>query len=166
MSLPADVGTPIYREGMSERGVSELLTTIMVVGDVGGLDVRDHRLAHAALTRLRGSEEGMCVLQAFHVRLDWKPDPEVGLRVPGVTSALWHATNLGRLRVTTDEKQTRFVLSPSEVESARGRLTQLPSQLAEEIFRTATFWADSSTSRKNRANASRSAVGTRRAKLA
>ena len=152
---------------MSKRGISNLLTTMMAVGVVERLDARDHRLAHAALRRLGQTVSGAEVLATFEVSRTWRPDPEVGLRVPGVTGALWDAVTSGALQVVEDGPRAGFVLAPSREAEARRLLSRLPAEQASEIYRVATDWAAASTSRKTGASTlTASASGTRRSKRA
>lgn len=151
---------------MSERGISNLLTTIMAAGGVRRLDARDHRQAHAALRRLLESEDGRAVLSAFDVNMDWRPDPEVGIRVPGVTKALWEAVGDGGLVVDEDGVSAEFVLADHRTASLRRELSRLPAGFASAIHRTGTAWAADSTSRKNVARAALSPAATRRVRRA
>lgn len=151
---------------MSKRGISHLLTTMMAVGGVSCIDARDHRLAHDAIRRLRDSADGLEALSTFNVRLDWTPDPEVGLRVPGVTPALWAAVSAGRLTVTEGDHAATFDLTPKESTNARRQLSRLPAGIANAIYQTGTAWAAASTSRKSDARADTSSVDARRVSLA
>lgn len=151
---------------MSEKGISNLLTTMMAVGGVDRLDVRDHRLAHSAMRRLRETADGRKVLSAFGISEDWTPDPEVGLRVPGLTTALWDAVRDGTLTVAEEHTSADFVLAAKKTASARRRLSRLPVGLANAIYRTGTAWAAASTDLKKPASATSSSVATRRAKRA
>ena len=140
---------------------------MMAVGGVERLDARDHRLAHAALRELGETASGTEVLEAFEVSRTWRPDPEVGLRVPGVTGALWDAVTSGALRVVEDGSQAGFVLAPNRRAEARRQLSHLPAAQASEIYRVATDWAVSSTARNTASSAlAASASGTRRSKRA
>lgn len=139
---------------------------MMAVGGIVGIDAREQRAAHVALRRLRDTEDGRSVLVAFNVEMDWSPDPEVGLRVPGVTGALWDAVKAGQLVVDYQDSTTAFVLATNETGRARRRLRELPAGMANAIYRTATDWAADSTSRKNVPSAAPSPARIRRAKLA
>lgn len=147
--------------------MSNLLTTMMAVGGVEWLDARDHRLAHAALTGLSETASGAEVLASFDVPRIWRPDPEVGLRVPGVTGALWDAVTTGSLQVVEHGPRAGFVLAAGRQAEARQLLSRLPAEQASEVYRVATDWAAASTSRNTRARPSApSTSGTRRAKRA
>jgi hypothetical protein len=153
---------------MSEIGLSHLLATMMAVGGVPALDVRDHRLAHGAMLGLiYASDPGAdAVLVRYHVRRNTQPDPLVGVRVSGVTQALWDAVRDGLLVVRESSRSAHLQVNP-EVESAlRTQLMQLPAPESSEIYRIATAWAAASTSRKNAAKETTSPSPMRRAKLA
>lgn len=140
---------------------------MMAVGGVQRLEARDHRLAHAALRGLSQTASGAEVLSKFEVPRTWRPDPEVGLRVPGVTGALWDAVTSGALEVVEDGPHAWFVLAANREAEARRLLSRLPAEQASEIYRVATDWAAASTSRKTSTSASvASTSGTRRVKRA
>lgn len=127
-----------------------LLASIMAAGDVPALDARDPRLAHRALVRLdvEGSAGSRALLGRFGVTVGAKPDPDVGLRVRGMTRATWDAVAAGVLTPHEDGPGAWFSLSPRE----RARLLRMVDRLPEEeracVYRVGADWASASTSRK------------------
>lgn len=74
---------------MSQLGMSDLVAAMIAAGGPSCTDARDHRHLHAALVRL--GEHGGSALPP----LAGRPDADVGLRVHGVTHALWSLVGSG-----------------------------------------------------------------------
>jgi hypothetical protein len=139
---------------MSKRGMTDLLLMMMAAGGVAALDVRDHRQAHEAIRRLRDrlDQVGLTALAEFGIGVDWTPDPEVGLRVPGVTVALWDAAKSGALTVDETATPVAFVLSSAAALRSRRQLSKTPPEIARAIYEAGATWANASTSRKSDAS--------------
>ena len=84
----------VYVGGMGQDSLARTLTAVMVAGDVVGVDLHDAGDAHRALRGLWGSPEGHAVCQHLAVTVATVPDPDVGLRVSGLTQALWSAASM------------------------------------------------------------------------
>jgi hypothetical protein len=153
---------------MSEIGLSYLLATMMAIGGVPALDVRDHRPAHGALVRLINASNPAAdaLLVRYQVRRNTRPDPLVGVRVFGVTEAIWDAVRDGLLVVRESGRSAHLQVNPEVESKLRTQFMQLPAPESSEIYRIATAWAASSTSRKNTAKATMSPSPIRRVNLA
>lgn len=148
-----------YVRNMSMQGLSYLLASIMAAGDVAALDARDPRLAHLALVELDRFQipAALSLLQRFGVEVRTTPDPEVGLRVSGLTQATWDAVADGLLEPLEDGHRVWFVLSGRERARLWRQVRHLPIGEAECLYRVGAAWALASTDRKNRANEGASA---------
>lgn len=143
---------------MSLRGLSDLLVAIMAAGDVEALDARDSRLAHRAITTLaqRGAPEALAVLARFAVAVTTTPDPEVGLRVAGLTRATWQAVADGLLEPHEEGHRAWYTVPDDARRSLRRQLSRWSPLEAEALYRVGADWAIASTRRKYRARAGRS----------
>lgn len=137
---------------MSVTGLSLLLASIMAAGDVPALDSRDPRLAHRALVRLdrEGSSASRAVLARFGVAVRARPDPDVGLRVRGMTRATWDAVAAGLLTPHEDGPLAWFALEERERERLLRMVDRLPEAERACLYRVGADWASASTSRKYR----------------
>lgn len=153
---------------MSEIGLSNLLATMMAVGEVPALDVRDHRLAHRAVLGLldASTPAADAVVTRYHVRRLTQPDSLVGIRVAGVTQAIWDAVRDGLLVVHESQRSAHFLVNAEVEPDLRTQLMQLPVPESSEIYRIAEDWAAASMSRKKAARPATSPSLMRRAKLA
>lgn len=141
---------------------------MMAAGGVPVLDVRDHRLAHRAVLGLinASTPAADAVLRRYRVGRLTQPDPVVGIRVTGVTQAIWDAVRDRLLVVRESQRSAHLLVNPEVEPGLRTQLMQLPTGESSEIYRIATVWAAASTSRKNAAKAASSPSLMRRAKLA
>ncbi|MBA8965061.1 hypothetical protein JOJ86_007427 [Rhodococcus percolatus] len=137
---------------MRKEGLARLTAALMAAGDVPGLDLRDPRDAHAILLEVSSCATGRVLCDLFDCQpIKATPDPEVGMRVPGLTQALWSAINMGLLRPLSDTS----VVEPTPC-AASGWETVSQSLTAEErdLMVTAGHrWAVRSTARNTRASA-------------
>lgn len=145
---------------MSVQGLSLLLVSIMAAGDVPVLDARDPRLAHRALVQLdRASDPATRdVLARFGVKVRVQPDPDVGLRVQGITRATWDSVAAGVLTAHEDGPRAWFDMPSRERDRLVRMLDRLPASERHCLYRVGADWASDSTSRKYAATALASAV--------
>lgn len=148
---------------MSLNGLSELVVTIMAAGHVSALDAKNPRLAHEAIARLddAGSLTSRSLLDHFGVQVVSQPDPDVGLRVSGLTRALWDAVSQGYLRTHEDGTAAWFILEETALPAINRRMGKLPSGETECLQRVGADWAARSTRSKKRPSSP--AVAGRRA---
>lgn len=140
------------------QGLSLLLASIMAAGSVPALDARDPRLGHRALVQLdrAGSSASMAVLARFRVTVRAKPDPDVGVRVRGMTRATWDAVASGVLEAHEDGPRAWFDMPDRQRKRLMRMVDRLPAAERDCIYRVGADWASASTSRKNRATAAAS----------
>lgn len=136
--------------------MSDLVAAMIAAGGPSCTDARDHRHLHAALVHL-GERAGGSALPP----LAGRPDADVGLRVHGVTHALWSLVGAGLLRVQERPGGADLIVDPAEVPAARRVLMRLSEQDRRAVYRAADFWACASTARKKRASAATSSVAAR-----
>jgi len=132
------------------RGLSNLMTIMMAAGDVGALDAHDPGLAHAAVAELARTQmpASVALLHRFEVTVRTRPDPEVGVRVLGLTRATWDAVTAGLLDPVEDGNQAWFVMSDAARERLSRELRGIPAGEAECLYRLGADWAAASTARK------------------
>lgn len=139
---------------MSKEGLTRLVVSLMVSGGVTAVDAAHPADAHAAVlaaVRLPGGEMLPCI---FGAEVRAIPDPSVGLRVPGLTQALWGAVGRGWLEPRGVAGKALLVLSDAAVQDLAIGLGQLDeSQGGGAVRQAGDAWAADSTSLKNRANA-------------
>lgn len=128
--------------------MSDLVAAMIAAGGPSHTDVNDHRRLHRALVGL-GAAGGSAVLPALVAR----PDPDVGLRVVGVTRALWQLVESGLLTVQERPGGAELVVDESALPSARHVLMRLPEVERRAVYAAADRWASASTSRKKAARA-------------
>lgn len=150
------------------RGLSDLLVAIMAAGDVDALDARDPRLAHRAIVSVADmdSDAARHLLRRFDVDVRATPDPEVGMRVKGLTSATWQAVARGLLEPHETGHHAWYTLPASARASARRETMCLDLAEADVLHRVGAAWASASTARKKRARAARSSAAARTVNLA
>lgn len=157
--LLAHVGSPRYVRCMSVQGLSLLLASIMAAGDVAALDAVDPRLAHRAVVSLdrMGTLTSRALLDRYGVTVHAKPDPEVGLRVRGLTRATWDAVAAGMLSAHEDGHAAWFGMAGQEQARLARMLNRLPAGERECLYLVGAAWAAASTARKYPATADVSA---------
>lgn len=133
------------------QGLSRLLASIMVAGEVVALDARDPRLAHRALIDLgyAGTDASKSLLSRFGVSVHGKPDPDVGLRVQGLTRASWEAVADGTFNVYAEGNSAWFELSDVGLWHLSALLDRLPVAESRCLYGVGAEWAFSSSARKN-----------------
>lgn len=139
-----------YIVGMPMQGLSALLLAIMAAGEVETLDARCPRLAHQAIAALarRKTPGAKAVLTRFGVDVMTTPDPEVGLRVAGLTRATWQAVAAGLLKPHEKGHNAWYSMSKAARVSLRRQLEHVSVAEAEAIYCVGADWATSSTARK------------------
>jgi hypothetical protein len=158
--------TSVYLRYMSARGISDLLLTIMAAGGISSLDAREHSHAHRAFRALRDQgAAGAQVLSLFGVEGPWKRDPEVGLRVPGLTAAIWSAAAEGDLETHEMTTHARYELSDTAARRGLRVLARLAPSEAAAVYRVGADWARRSTSSKKDARLAMSSAAITRAML-
>lgn len=132
---------------MCAHGLSLLLASIMAAGDVPTLDAHDPWLAHRALVDLEqdGAPAARSLLARFRVTVRAEPDPDVGLRVRGLTRATWEAVSTGTLIAHEDGTRAWFDLPIHERERLAQLVGRLPAGERHCIYRVGAAWAAAST---------------------
>lgn len=119
--------------------VSDLITAMAVSGGPSRFHARNHRPLHEALVYLN-DHAGENLLGGKPV-----PDPEVGLRVRGVTKALWDLCRTGFLSAEGVGQQTYFVVANrSDSRFCLGSMS-INAHVARAIHLAADRWACSET---------------------
>ncbi len=147
-----------YVRYMSMRGISDLIVAIMAAGDVDALDARRPRLAHEALVAVAnaGTPAALAVLRRFGVEVTWSPDPDVGRRVEGLTSATWAAVAAGLLEPHENTQGGWFVLPDDVRREVRRQLARLDPGEVALLHAAGADWATRSTFVKYAETADRS----------
>jgi hypothetical protein len=144
---------------MSVITMSDLLTTMVACGGPICIDARDHMPIHRALTWLANHCADASSISTFALT----PDPEVGIRVRGVTQALWSLVSSGFFEVEESSGQAWFRVDPERLPQARRMLMRLSAEERAAIDHAAGIWAAAcSTSRKKVLSPDGSSADTRR----
>jgi hypothetical protein len=88
---------------------------MLAAGGPACTDARQHRHLHAALVRLGHEVVGSTTFPS----LESRPDPEVGLRIAGVTQALWSLVGNGYFRVWERPGGADLIVNEEALPSAR-----------------------------------------------
>ncbi len=142
---------------MSSLDMSELVAAMISAGGPSCTDAREHRHLHAALLRLGETAGASAALPS----LIGRPDADVGLRVHGVTHALWSLVAAGLLKVQERAGATDFVVNAAEMPAARRALMRLSERDRHAVYLAADFWARASTARKKRPSVAASSATAR-----
>lgn len=144
------------------------MVTMMAAGGVNSLPLRHDRHLHAALRSLDAQSGPVAdgIWNRFGGRRSWHPDPGVGLRASGVTSAVWGAVGAGWLQVHEDGPRTHYLLTSDGTAQGHRTLMAMPPGESAYLHAAGAEWALASTSRKNDASAFSSPSSTRRASTA
>jgi hypothetical protein len=118
----------------------------------------DHRLLHEALVGLGRARSGSSVLPS----LAGSPDPDVGLRVPGVTAAVWSLVAAGLFEVREYPGGAKLLVSESGLPVGFRTLMRLGAADRAAVYDAAERWACASTARKNLPSAAVSPGAARR----
>lgn len=133
---------------MSRDGLTRLVVSLMVSGGVTTVDIRKPGNAHAAVleaARLAGSKT---LSRVFEVEVRAVPDPSVGLRVLGLTQALWRAVDRGWLEPRAQDGRALLALSATASQDIAAALSQLDTQAGTAVRQAGDAWATDSTSLK------------------
>lgn len=137
---------------MPTQGLSHLLVAIMAAADVPALWVSELRLAHASVARLfqDDSASAQALLLTFGVFLSARPDPEVGLRIKGMTQAVSEAVREGVLEPHEDHHEAWFSMPQEQRRMLRAQVARMDHGQSRLLYEVGAAWARTSTSRKNR----------------
>ena len=114
------------------------------------MDARDPRLAHRAVAQLgrdRSPAAG-ALLRRVGVTIRVEPDPEVGLRVHGLTRATWAAVAEGLLQAHENGPRAWFDISAAQRAKIRRFVRDLPASERDCLYLAGADWASESTRRK------------------
>lgn len=129
--------------------MSDLVAAMVAAGGPVRTDARAPRHLHAALVWLGEQQPSSAALPP----LVGRPDPDVGLRVQGVTAALWSLAGAGLFRVSERPGGADLLVDEDALPWARRVLMRLSSDDCEAVYAAADRWASASTARKNSARA-------------
>jgi hypothetical protein len=139
---------------MSMEGLTRLVVSLMVCGGVAAVDAERPGDAHAAVLHALDLPGGETLSQVFATQVHAIPDPSVGLRVVGLTQALWGAVGRGWLEPHGEGGQALLVLSDVASQELTTDLDQLDEASGGRAMRQAgDAWAAASTRLKNSPNA-------------
>lgn len=138
---------------MSKDGLTRLVVSLMVSGGVPAVDAVQPADAHAAVLNAIHLPGGDILPSIFGTEVRAVPDPSVGLRVLGLTQALWGAVGRGWLEPHGRNGQALLVLSPAAVRDLGPGLRQLNKAQGDALHQAGDAWAMASTSLKNLASA-------------
>jgi hypothetical protein len=143
---------------MSRDGLTRLVVSLMVSGGVSTVDIRRPATAHAAVLDAVRLPGGNTLAHLFDAEVHAVPDPSVGLRVRGLTQALWRAVDRGWLEPHSQDGQALLALSDTAVRDLAAGLGQLEGQAGVAVRQAGDAWASASTCLKNCASVSVSAA--------
>lgn len=109
------------------------------------------------MRRVADGAVGITLLQVFGATVATSPDPHVGLRVRGLTQALWHAVARGWLQPSGGAS---FVLTGEARRNFGAQLARLDDELVAALRQVGEAWASASTDRKKAAKARWSPAAT------
>jgi hypothetical protein len=125
---------------MSKDGMARLVVAVMVSGGIHRLDLAQPRAAHAAVLAATVNRRGEFLAQRFDADpLSVTPDPQVGLRIVGMTQALWRAVALGLLCPTGDSTEV-VVTADAQAEAGRA-LCALTDEERDAVTVAGRYWA-------------------------
>lgn len=138
-----------YSDGMDNDGLTRLVVSLMVSGGVSAVDALRPADAHAAVLRAVEVPGGHMLPHVFGATVQTIPDPGVGLRVLGLTKALWEAVGRGWLEPCSGNGHAMLVLSEAAAVDPALGLSQLAPAQSDAVRHAGAAWAASSTSLKN-----------------
>lgn len=121
---------------MAGVGLKTLIAALITEGGPEHLDARNHRRLHETLVQL-GRDLPSETLPA----LSGVPDPEVGLRVRGVTRALWDMHAAGALYMYELGSTAEYRVEFGKVRELAAGAQALPGWIREIIHRRAIDWS-------------------------
>lgn len=127
---------------MTAAGVQELVVALMTVGGPRSISATDHRKLHESLVYLDSCSSG----EGKSVPLRLSPDPDVGIRVHGVTKALWSLVHEGVLSVSHIDYSPWFVVNDDRLPSSTALAALFSRRVWHNIHLAAQRWATSDTS--------------------
>jgi hypothetical protein len=155
--FPADISRTVggrrYRDGMSKDGLTRLVVSLMVSGGVTAVDAAHPVDAHAAVLHAVRLPGGEMLSRAFGMEVRTVPDPSVGLRVLGLTQALWMAVCRGWLEPRDGGGRALLVLAAAAAQDLAADLSQLDRSQGCAVRQAGDAWARDSTCLKNSVSA-------------
>lgn len=139
---------------MTDLNVSRMITMMATEGGPAEFDARNHACLHDALVFLIKAADSDDL-----PHLAVTPDPEVGWRVGGVTTALWHLLSTGNIHSVKRSSGPMFAF---ERGLQIGSQSRLRSTTHDAIYLAAQRWAIAETSSKNVRQVSTSLMEARR----
>jgi hypothetical protein len=122
-----------------------MIVSLMVAGGVNAVDAMAPADAHAAVLLAVRLPGGQTLPDVFDVEVRAVPDPSVGLRVLGLTQALWAAVGRGWLEPRGGNGQALFVLADAAAQELAGNSSQLDSVQKSAMCQAGAAWAADST---------------------
>jgi hypothetical protein len=138
---------------MGIEGLTRLVVSLMAYGGVAAVDALRPADAHAAVLRAVHLLGGEVLPNAFATEVRAVPDPSVGLRVLGLTQALWGAVGRGWLEPRGENGHALLVLSTAAVRDLAPVLSQLDEAQSDAVRQAGEAWATASTSLKKTVSA-------------
>jgi hypothetical protein len=114
----------------------DLIATMLCSGGPVRMDALNHRNLHRALCSF--------FVEFGHVadgEIVLRPDPEVGVRVPGVTRALWKLCELGVIKATDRRGSAEFTVQPQIATYVAEVSPPLPVDAHRKLQCVAKNWA-------------------------
>jgi hypothetical protein len=134
---------------MGKDGLARLVVSLMVSGGVAAVDAALPLAAHSAVLSAVEMPGGDELSHVFGIEVRAVPDPSVGLRVLGLTQALWTAVGLGWLEPRGADGRALFVLSSAAARDFGICLRRLDEVQGRAVRQAGAAWAADSTALKN-----------------
>lgn len=141
---------------MGKEGLSRLVITVMGVAKIPAFYTRDLRDVHAAVLRAVSAPGAEYIEARLTATVSVVPDPEVGLRVNGMTQAIWGAVACGWLEPFGRGRSFGFRLLDDADTPIREAICALSTEERDAICQAGEAWVSASTARKKRARAAES----------
>lgn len=142
---------------MGKASLARALASVMSAGSVAGVDLSDAREAHRAVVALRDAPAGHLLCERMRITVRVAPDPDVGLRVEGLTQALWSAVTLRYLQPV--DGSSILALTDLARETADSMLKELSGEEKSALTSVGHAWACRSTLRNRPLSARESLLG-------
>ena len=138
---------------MSREGLTRMIVSLMVAGEVAAVDALAPAGAHAAVLLAIRLPGGHTLPDVFDMEIRAVPDPSVGRRVLGLTQALWAAVGRGWLEPQADSGQALLALTDAAAQELAPPLSELDRAQRSALCQAGAAWAADSTCLKNSARA-------------
>jgi hypothetical protein len=136
---------------MNREGLTRLIMSLMVAGEVAAVDALAPACAHTAVLLAIRLPGGHTLPDAFDMEIRALPDPSVGRRVLGLTQALWTAVGRGWLEPQAGSGQALLALTDAAAQEFLRPLCALDSAQRSALCQAGAAWAADSTCLKNSA---------------